>query len=355
MTDYLCGTIEGFYGRTWPWPARRAMIDFLQQQQFNTYIYAPKADRNLRRAWRERHRADDFSELLALRMHCRAQQIQFGIGFSPWGLQSEYTVADRAALAEKFNHLNTLDSDVLCILFDDMPGAINDLAQRQTTIVADIMMMSSARRFAICPTYYSFDPVLEKVFGAMPAHYLEALSAALPASVDIFWTGPLVLSPGYSENDIAAISARIGRKPLLWDNYPVNDGKKISQFLHLLPVQQRPAQLRAWCSGHFANAMNQPLLSRLPLASLASSYRLGERYDAERFWMTELEAFISADLAALLRRDIDAFQKRGLDQLSENERKHMLADYRECNDPAALEVIEWLQSGYQFDPQCLTN
>ena len=85
----------------------------------------------------------------------------------------------------------------------------------------------------------------------------------------------MVLSPGYTHADINAISEKIQRKPLLWDNYPVNDGRKISRFLHLLPVRDRPAQLRDWCSGHLANPMNQAFLSQLPLASLARSYQLG--------------------------------------------------------------------------------
>jgi len=76
MSDFLCGVIEGFYGRTWSWPTRHTMIEFFQQQQLNTYIYAPKADRQLRKAWREPHSEENFSQLLALRNSCRAHEIQ---------------------------------------------------------------------------------------------------------------------------------------------------------------------------------------------------------------------------------------------------------------------------------------
>lgn len=353
MAEYLCGVIEGFYGRTWPWSLRHSMIEFLQQQQFNIYVYAPKADRYLRRDWRQPHDAAEFKSLLELRAHCRVHRIKFGIGLSPSGLQGAYTSDDRAALAKKFEQLNQLDSDLLCILFDDMPGAIPDLAQRQATIVNDIMVMSSARRFVVCPSYYSFDPVLEQIFGEMPARYLETLGELLPAAVDIFWTGSLVLSPGFSAEDMASITARIGRKPMLWDNYPVNDGKRISRFLHLLPVRNRPQQLQQWCSGHLANPMNQPLLSQLPLGSLARSYR--DYYDPDQFWRERLEEFVGAELAALLRRDVERFQIQGLDTISEGERQTLIADYRDIAHPAATEVIDWLQEGYRFDPDCLTS
>lgn len=355
MSDFLCGVIEGFYGREWSWPLRRTMIEFLQREQFNSYVYAPKADRHLRRAWRDMHTGETFAQLEQLRQHCRLHAVQFGIGFSPWGLQSEYNAADRQALREKIAHLNRLDSDIFCILFDDMPGAIADLAQRQLAIVDDVLAWSSARRFIVCPSYYSFDPVLEKVFGAMPHRYLETLGAQLPQQVDLFWTGSHVVAPGFSKADIDAIAPIIRRKPLLWDNYPVNDGAKISRFLHLLPPRDRPWQLRDWCSGHLANPMNQPLLSRLPLAALARGYRERESFDADSFWNAELEHFVEPALAQLLRRDVERFQRDGLDGIDAATRTRLIADYSRCIDPAAREVVAWLQEQYRFDPACLTD
>jgi hyaluronoglucosaminidase len=355
MSEFLCGVIEGLYGRTWPWPTRHAMLKFLQEQQLNTYIYAPKADRQLRAAWRESHTSDDFAQLLALRDSCRSRALQFGIGFSPWGLQSGYSAADRVALRKKIRDLNRLDSDIFCILFDDMPGTIDDLAARQCAIVADVLAVCNARRVLVCPTYYSFDPVLEQLFGAMPARYLETLGAGLAARVDVLWTGALVLSPGFSRADIDAVGARLGRKPVLWDNYPVNDGRRISRFLHLLPVRNRPWQLSEWCNGHLANPMNQAFLSQLPLASLAQSYRLRDAYDPEQFWRIESTVLFGAELAALLRRDVELFQRQGLDQLSTRQRESLCEDYRRIDHPAAAEVVDWLNEGYRFDPKCLTG
>jgi hyaluronoglucosaminidase len=355
MSEFLCGVIEGFYGRTWPWPTRQAMIEFFAREQLNTYVYAPKADRQLRKAWRESHTEEDFAQLSALRETCRKHVIQFGIGFSPWGLQALYNADDRAALQQKIQQLNRLDSDILCILFDDMPGAIEDLAERQCAIVADILAASSARRVLVCPTYYSFDPVLEKIFGAMPPRYLQTLGAGLDASVDVFWTGASVVSPGYSRGDIDAVREQLGRAPVLWDNYPVNDGQRISRFLHLLPMRHRPWQLAEWCRGHLANPMNQAWLSQLPLASLARNYREREAYDAERFWLAEAPKLFGAEMAALLQRDVELFQQRGLDQIAPEQRRELIDEYRRFEQPAAAEVIDWLSEGYRFDPDCLTD
>jgi hypothetical protein len=352
---YLCGVIEGFYGRVWPWAERHALIDFLAAQQLNTYVYAPKADSQLRRDWHGEHDAAGFDRLLALRAACRERGVQFGIGLSPWGLQAAYTGADRAALRRKFAQLNRLDADLLCVLFDDMPGSFAQLASRQLAIVEDIAALSNARRFAMCPTYYSFDPVLEQLFGAMPANYLEDLGRGLSAQVEVFWTGSHVLAPGFTRADIDAVAARIGRKPLLWDNYPVNDGRKSSRFLHLQPVVDRPAGLRDWCAGHLANPMNQPRLSRLPLASLALSYRLGDAYDAAAVWCQQLRDMPDRGLARLLERDAELFQRAGLDTLDAERRRCLAAEYRALADVAAAEIADWLDEAYRFDPECLND
>jgi hypothetical protein len=354
VAAFIGGVIEGFYGRPWSWPAREQMVSFLREQGFNAYVYAPKADRYLRRQWRQSHPAEEFAALRALREHCRRNGVQFGLGLSPWGLQSGYDADDRAALRDKLGELEQLDADLLCILFDDMPGAFAGLAQRQAAVVADIMAASGARRFLMCPTYYSFDPQLEQFFGPMPPRYLEELGAALPAAVEVLWTGPLVLSPGFARADIDAVAGRIGRKPVLWDNYPVNDGRKISRFLHLLPVRGRPAQLRDWCAGHLANPMNQPFLSQLPLASLARSFREGDAYDSERCWRQQLDALAPA-LAGLLARDAELFQRQGLDQLSAARRAALIDEYCAVGHPAAAEIADWLGEGYRFDPECLND
>jgi hypothetical protein len=236
-----------------------------------------------------------------------------------------------------------------------MPGAIADLAARQCEIVSDILAVCEARRVLVCPTYYSFDPLLEKVFGAMPEGYLETLGAGLAKHVDVLWTGAQVLSADFSRADIDAVVARLGRAPVLWDNYPVNDGQRISRFLHLLPVRGRPWQLAQWTRGHLANPMNQAFLSQVPLASLAWNYRLRDGYDADRFWREALPDLLGAPLAALLQRDVELLQRQGLDAISAAERERMANDYRRIDHPAAVELVDWLGEGYRFDPECLTG
>lgn len=355
MSPFHYGVIEGFYGRQWSWAMRNDYARFLSGHQFGCYIYAPKGDAFLRSRWRDPLPQHTFDQLQQLANSYREHGVQWGMGLSPLGLSENYTNADRQALLAKVEQLNELEPDILCILFDDSRGDFADLAQRQCNIVADISAQSRAARFMVCPTYYSFDPVLQELFGSMPDHYLEDLGAGLDPAVEVFWTGNRVISAGYSEADIQRIAGLIQRKPLLWDNYPVNDGRVTSNFLNLQPYSQRPPQLKDWCSGHIVNPMNQPLLSRLVLQSLQGLYCASSDYQLAGQFKQGLMLLDHPALQEQLASDAPGFQSKGLEARTPAENQALARLYRDFDHPAADEVADWLEGKYTFDPECLTG
>lgn len=349
MTPYS-GVIEGFFGREWSWADRASYATFLAENRFDFYIYAPKGDRYLRSLWNQDWPEATWRELHELRELYRQKKVAFGLGLSPFDVQQNYDEAAREALRRKTEKLNELDSDILCILFDDMSGDVENLATIQSDMAALIAGHSCARRHIVCPSYYSDDPVLEKVFGKAPHGYLRDLGRLLDPQLDIFWTGPLVCSTEYPREHLEEVAERLGRKPFLWDNYPVNDGAKKSKHLHLLPFRQHQgAELIA---GHAINPMNQPWLSRLPLLSFAASY--GEPYLPVGALREALQAAgCSSELAATLEADAAAFQELGLVELDIDA---LLRTYRSLPScPYRDEVVEWLEGKYEFDPACLTD
>jgi hypothetical protein len=237
-----------------------------------------------------------------------------------------------------------------------MRGDLPQLAERQLRIFDDIASVSTAERIIMCPTYYSTDPILEKVFGAMPERYLETLGEKLDARSDIFWTGPKVCSTEYPRDHLARVAEIFKRKPFLWDNYPVNDSSRTSPFLHLGAFENRSAELRDLLTGHAVNPMKQAWLSQIPLATLPMSYDLAEQY-------IPLEAFRSAamrlcgvELAAALESDLTHFQRVGLDQLTDEQKRVLRERYAFFKeDPFAQEVLGWLEGRDAFDPACLTD
>ncbi len=81
----------------------------------------------------------------------------------------------------------------------------------------------SAVEWWICPSYYSEDVLLERVFGQFEPKFLETLAQYLPPNIPCFWTGPSVVSKSITLAHVRRIAKKIKRPLLLWDNYPVND------------------------------------------------------------------------------------------------------------------------------------
>ncbi|MCX2981369.1 hyaluronidase [Halieaceae bacterium IMCC14734] len=343
---FLTGIVEGFYGRQWSWQARRDYAPLLTQWGLNSYLYCPKGDPYLRRDWWRPWPRLEQQELASLAGHYRSAGLNFGVGLSPYALYQHYGDQERRRLREKLARIDELGVNVLAILFDDMPGDCPDLALRQAEILTDVQRWSHAQHLLMCPTYYSYDAQLESYFGKMPAHYWEELGATVPAEIAIMWTGNEVCAKRVVASDVTEITSMLRRPPLLWDNYPVNDGAKASQFLHLQPLPERDPGLHEALSGHFCNPMNQAYLSQFPLAGLAQLYGGPE---------PKLEDYFAEDLSRQLALDRPLFEHQGLQLIGAEQRLALAAVYRAMADPAAAEIADWLAGDYQFDPACLTD
>jgi len=348
-SGFLSGVIEGFYGRTWAFETRLAYADYLVQAGLNTSIYCPKADPFLRKRWQQRWPAAQWRQLLQLSAAYRDRGILWGVGLSPFELYRHYGPAQREQLQRKIEELMQLQAPLLAVLFDDMPGDLDALADRQAEIVGDVCRWAPGVRVLACPTYYSFDPVLEKYFGRMPADYWPQLGRQLPATVDVFWTGNRVCSDTIATADIEAINRQLGRHVILWDNYPVNDGAVRSQFLYLSKLSGRDASLRGLLGGHLCNPMNQAILSLPALSGLAELYGNGELDDD---WLRRVLGPLTWER---LSRDKQVFEQLGLAQMGEQRCRELARQYAGQPGAAAREVAEWLRGDYAFDPACLTD
>ena len=340
MTPEL-GLIEGFFGRPWSWGERAETIAFLAPHGYRFYLYAPKADAFLRRQWQALHPESEMEALARLAAHCRSLGVRFGIGLSPFELHLAPERGWQDALARKLAHLDAVKPDDLAILFDDMRGDLPDLAPRQAAIVDFAAGRSSASRVMVCPSYYSDDPVLDTAFGQRPGGYLHQLGRMLDPRIEIMWTGPEVCSREFSAGHLARVADEIGRKPFLWDNYPVNDGARMSQHLHLRAFTGRPAGIARHVSAHGINPASQAVLSRIPALTLADSYRQGEDYDYAASFRRAAREVLGPVLAEQVSKHILLFQDRGLDRL--DGRKAALKDvYASFPHAAAQEIAAWL-------------
>lgn len=338
------GIIEGYYGRPWSAEDRVALIADLAPVGFSFFIHAPKADPFLRRRWREDHPPDHKRALIELSAECARLGVRFGVGLSPYEIYLGFDEQAKTALARKLAWLDQIGVTDLAILFDDMRGDLADLAGRQADILHWIGARTAATRLILCPTYYSDDPVLDRVFGARPDGYLDRLGAALDPAIDVFWTGAEVCSREYSAANLARVGAALRRPPVLWDNYPVNDGPIMSRHLHLRAMTGR-SHLAGHVRGHAVNPANQPTLSRIPARTLAEAYALGDAYDYGEAWGRAARAVLGGELAALIERHLYLLQDNGLDRLGDTADR-LRERYVGVDHPAAREIVAWLDGVY---------
>ncbi len=348
MADVELGLVEGYYGKPWSWAERRAVVEALIPHGYRFFLYAPKADAFLRRRWQEPHPQAAAAELQAFSAFCRAAGVRFGVGLSPYEIYRDFGPAAKDALAAKLAQLDALGLDDLAILFDDMRGDLPDLAANQVEIVHWIAERTTARRVIVCPSYYTDDSILDRVFGQRPENYLEDLGAGLDPAIEVFWTGEEVCAREFSPGHLERVGRQLRRKPLLWDNYPVNDGPLMSPFLHLRGFTGRPASIGAQIAGHAVNPALQPTLSLIPAITLARSYAQGEAYEYVRAFQDAARQVLGADLAAAVERNITQFQGFGLDRLTDENMSRMRPRYASFDHPAAREIVAWLDGAYRI-------
>jgi hypothetical protein len=222
------GLIEGFYGKPWSFDARMQTVVRLAPHGYQFYIYAPKSDPFLRKRWQEHCPEDAAQALRQLSAHCRAFGVRFGIGLSPFELYWNFDREGGDALRRKLEFLDDIGIDDLAILFDDMRGDLPALARAQLDVIDFAAAHTKATKIIVAPTYYTDDPVLDRFYGPRPDGYLEALGRTLDPAIAIFWTGPEVCSREFTTGHLARVAEQLRRKPLIWDNYPVNDGPHMS-------------------------------------------------------------------------------------------------------------------------------
>jgi len=348
------GIIEGFYGRPWSWAERAETAAFLAPHGYRFYIYAPKNDAFLRERWQEDHPREEAQHLRMFAARCRELGVSFGVGLSPFEIYRDFGRDARAAMMRKLSFLKELGVEELAILFDDMKGDVPGLAEKQVEILHWIAERATAKRLIACPTYYSDDPILDRVFGKRPENYLNEFGARLDPGIDVFWTGEEVCAREFTPGHLERVCNLLGRKPLLWDNYPVNDGKRMSRYLHLQAFTGRPASIADFIAGHAINPALQPVLSRIPALTLTDSYQKGDAYEYGRAFDIAAAVAVGDKLARTLKGDLLQLQETGLDHLGDAKAR-LRCRYAGYDHPAAREVIAWLDGAYSFEPAVATS
>lgn len=336
------GVIEGRFGRPWSWEDRTRVMKTLAGAGYRFYHYGPKADRHLRREYRTPHPPAEFDALCRFANACREHGVRFGTALTPMDAIKFSDSALRGSLADRVRTLAQTGLDDFAILFDDLRGDLPGLIEAQVDVVHFCADMLPDARIFLCPTYYSDDPVLDRVFGERPPNYLDRLGRLLDPSIRVYWTGEEVCSREITAGHLRSVAERLGRPVCLWDNYPVNDGARMSRFLHLRAFTGRSDRLTPWLSGHAINPAIQPLLTCLPALTLPRLYAEGDAYCYGAALGDAARSMFGNELAAMIEADLLTFVDSGWERIGDR-RASLARRYAAIDHPAAREITHWLE------------
>jgi hyaluronoglucosaminidase len=291
------GVVEGFFGPLWTMSHRKRLFEFGAAKGMNTYLYAPKDDPYHRVRWTEPYPHGGWQALVKLVRQAQRCGIDFVYGFHPGSGLCFSADQPLKTLLEKAGRFYEAGVRTFAVLFDDIPARLehasdrrvfnNSLARAEGTWLAKIRALQPPQwrdvEWWICPSYYSSDPILARVFGSFEANFLENLAEYLPADVPCFWTGPSVVSKSIKVTHLRSISRRLRQPLILWDNYPVND-LAMKDEMHLSPLTGRDPRLPDIAYGYLTNPLLQETLSFIPLATCFDYASNPAKYEPERSW-----------------------------------------------------------------------
>ncbi|XP_076162213.1 O-GlcNAcase isoform X2 [Ptiloglossa arizonensis] len=234
--NFICGVVEGFYGRPWTTEQRKDLFQKLKKWGMNSYLYAPKDDYKHRAYWRDLYTVEEAEHLTGLITAARECGITFYYALSP-GLDITYSsTKEVTVLKRKLEQVSQFGCTAFALLFDDIEPEMSEadkevfqsFAHAQVSVTNDIFQHLGQPKFLLCPTQYCATRAMPNVASS---EYLNTLGSKLAQEIDIMWTGPKVISRLLTIESIEEITEVLRRPPVIWDNLHANDYDQKRVFL----------------------------------------------------------------------------------------------------------------------------
>ncbi|XP_005181562.1 protein O-GlcNAcase [Musca domestica] len=234
--NFICGVIEGFYGRPWTTEQRKDLFRKLKKWGMDSYVYAPKDDYKHRAYWRELYTVEEADHLSGLISAAKEHGITFYYALSP-GLDMTYSSQkELQTLKRKLDQVSQFGCEAFALLFDDIESELSKgdkevfqtFANAQVSVTNEIFTHLGNPRFLFCPTQYCSSRAVPTVHDS---EYLNTLGSKLNHDIDIMWTGDKVISKIISVESLQEITEVLRRPPVIWDNLHANDYDQKRVFL----------------------------------------------------------------------------------------------------------------------------
>ncbi|XP_034837403.1 protein O-GlcNAcase isoform X1 [Maniola hyperantus] len=270
--DFICGVVEGFYGRPWTTEQRKDLFQKLKKWGLDMYVYAPKDDYKHRAYWRELYTVEEAEHLTSLITEAKSHGITFCYALSP-GLDITYSSQKEiTTLKRKLEQVSQFGCMCFALLFDDIEPEMSEadkqifqsFAHAQVSVTNEIHQHLGCPKFLLCPTQYCSTRAVPTVISS---EYLNTLGTKLSQEIDIMWTGPKVISKVLTTECIEEITQVLRRPPVIWDNLHANDYDQKRIFLG--PYCGRSPELIPLLRGVLSNPNCEYNANMLPIWTLA--------------------------------------------------------------------------------------
>ena len=312
--------IRGIKGLWWEGlPKYRLALPLVAQHRMNFLMFCYSSFPASGKDWRSDYQPEELRGFRELAEQAHQLDVTLCLSFNP-GIWSKppltYSSEEDFQIAlKKVRTVHQLGINTFALCLDDINQQLQpaDAQQFQTLaraqshfvnrLAKEMKAMDSSSTLIFCPSAYTTREARSHL------DYIETIGREIDPAVQMFWTGPVVCSPTITAEDARVYAGWIRRKPIVWDNYPVNDMFPWRPLL--APVKGRSADLASEVEGVMANPMKQWHASTIPLATLADYLSDPVHYDAEKSLAGALTAYPESQ-QDVLRSLLDVYGTRFL-------------------------------------------
>jgi hyaluronoglucosaminidase len=228
--NYIQGYIEGFYGKLLAWESRKLIIKSLAKNKMNTYLYAPKEDKNHRLNWRTEYSLAWRKKFREFTHYSKNLNVNVVAGVAP-GLDFNFKSLNNYSKSVKISDFDLLynksiqlledGATSIALLLDDIPDNFkknfghNISEGTSHGLLANKLLEKLGQKMFFVPRIYADELILSE------PKYLSDLSNVLNKDIDVFYCGVNVVSEFLTKN--SEIKKILQNKIIHWDNYYTND------------------------------------------------------------------------------------------------------------------------------------
>ncbi|XP_050176948.1 protein O-GlcNAcase-like isoform X2 [Myiozetetes cayanensis] len=274
---FLCGVVEGFYGRPWSMEQRKLLFQWLKHRGLNCYMYAPKDELKHRLLWREPYTEHEAVCMQSLIEAARNQGVEFVFAISAGQDMVFSSAGDRLLLQQKLRQVAAMGCCSFALLFDDIDPCMcqadrdvfPSLAQAHASVANEVYQeLGQPSVFLFCPTEYC-----SSLCSPSPSQscYLQTIGQELLPGISVIWTGPKVVSQELSAALLEEVEGVLRRRPVIWDNLYANDYDCRRVFLG--PYMGRAPGLMPRLHGLLLNPNCELQASFIPIHTLGTWFQ----------------------------------------------------------------------------------